>query len=311
MYFVRLAGAAVLAFTLFSPLFMLSVAQSAAWRWTHPVRRAATLTPGDYGLPYEELRLDTDDGLRLAAWYVPSHNGAAVIMLHGLGVNRGGDLDLARAMAERGYGVLLPDLRAHGESEGEVSTLGPREVRDVRAAVEHLQNRPEIDRERIGVWGASLGGAVAILAGAQLPDLKAVVAQSAFASVEWLVQNQFSNLERMPTWLAPVVVAMGGWQAGVDTREIAPVRQVGRISPRPLMIIHGERDSMFLVQNAALLAEAAGEPKELWILPGLGHTGLYAADPETYGDRVGAFFDRALLAASIGTEKPQASAVGQ
>ncbi len=275
-------------------LFALLTAASAAGRWTHPIRTPAAQTPAAYGLAYEEAPLTTEDGLHLAAWYLPSSNGAAIILLHGLGGNRGGDLGVARGFVDRGYGVLIPDLRAHGESQGSVSTLGLHEVRDVRAALGYLQQRPDVDAERIGIYGASLGAAVAIMAAAEIPELKVVVADSSFASVEWLVQQQFEHLEQVPTWLAPAVVAIGGWQAGVDVKEIAPVQRVGRISPRPLMILHGELDETFVAENARLLAAAAGEPTELWIDPGVGHTRLYASDPETYLRRVGGFFDRVL-----------------
>jgi len=129
----------------------------------------------------------------------------------------------------------------------------------------------------------------------QIPELQVVVADSGVASIEWVVQHQFEKLETLPGWMAPVVVAMGSLQTGVDAREIAPVKQVGRISPRPLMIIHGDQDEVFLVANAVLLAWAAREPTELWIDPGVGHSRLYASDPEGYVQRVGGFLDRALL----------------
>jgi dipeptidyl aminopeptidase/acylaminoacyl peptidase len=290
----RLLAFLVAAIGVTGVLFVLSTASSAAYRWTHPIRTPAAQTPEAYGLAYEEAPLTTEDGLHLAAWYLPSSNGAAIILLHGLGGNRGGDLGVARGFVDRGYGVLIPDLRAHGESEGSVSTLGLNEVRDVRAALGYLQQRPDVDAERIGIYGASLGAAVAIMAAAEMPELKVVVADSSFASVEWLVRYQFEKLDQAPAWLAPAVVAIGGWQAGVDAREIAPVRRVGRISPRPLMIMHGELDETFVAENARLLAAAAGEPTELWIDPGVGHTRLYAADPETYMRRVRDFFDRVL-----------------
>ena len=293
--FWALLGLSVIGVVLLAAAGSVGVmAYGAAAEWTHPARSISQDTPAAYGLDYEDVVLETEDGLHLAAWYVPSKNGTALIMLHGRGGNRSGDLALAHDLAQAGYGLLLLDLRAHGESEGTVSSLGYNEVRDVRAATRYVQQRPGVDPERIGVYGASMGAAVAIMAAAELPELKAVVADSSYASVEWVVRNQFQKLDGVPPWLGPVVVAMGSWQIGVDASQIAPVQRVGRISPRPLLIVHGEQDEMFLLENAALLAAAAGEPKEIWIGPGVRHTQMYGTDPVAYVNRVSAFYDRAL-----------------
>ena len=274
---------------------VLGLAYREASVWTFPERHLPDATPAVYGIQYEDVGLVTEDGLHLVAWYVPSANGATIVMIHGLHGQRGGDLELARDLVARGYGLFLPDLRAHGESEGTTTSLGLYEVRDIRAAVNYLKGRSDVDPERLGVYGASLGGSVAIMSAAELPELKAVAVDSSFASLAWLVQNQFSKLEGVPTWLGPVVLAMGGLQARMNPADVAPVDRIGRISPRPVLIMHGDLDEKFLPDNARLLASAAGEPKELWIGPGVRHTRLYATDPAAYVERVAGFFDRALL----------------
>jgi dipeptidyl aminopeptidase/acylaminoacyl peptidase len=285
-------------------VFIVSfVAYVTAARWVHPARTTIATTPAAVGMTYDDVKLTTEDGLRLAAWYMPSTNRAALIMLHGLGGNRANDLDLARELVDHGYGVLVPDLRAHGDSEGAVCTLGVTEVRDVRAAVRYLQEQPDVDADRIGVYGASLGGATAIMAGAEIPELRAVATYASFSSIEWVVRNQFSRLESVPDWLAPLVVGMGSWQAGVSASDIAPVRQIRRISPRPVMIMHGQLDQFFVVENARLLFEAAQQPKELWIDQGVGHQRQLGTDG-VYLARLLRFFDNAL-----GSKWPSATSV--
>jgi len=138
--------------------------------------------PADYGLVNRDEPLATDDGLQLAAWYVPGTRPESLILVHGLGANRADMLDLATVLHTRGYNLLLPDLRAHGRSQGNVSTLGVKEVRDIQAAVKYLQLQPEVDPYRIGIYGASLGGAVALLAAEQIPTLRGVVVDSTFAT---------------------------------------------------------------------------------------------------------------------------------
>jgi dipeptidyl aminopeptidase/acylaminoacyl peptidase len=293
-YFANLLGFAAVASVIVYFVVTAALVYRTASNYTQPPRSAPAVTPEAYGQTYRDVRLETEDGVRLAAWHLPGTGDASLIMVHGLGGNRGDVLPLARAFARRGYGLLLLDLRAHGASGGHTSTLGLHEVRDVNAAVLYLQAQPGLDPNRIGIYGHSLGAATAIMAGAELASLKAIVADSAFASVEWLAHHQFNALSRLPAPLAPLVVRIGSWQTGVDPVQIAPVRQIGRISPRPVMIIHSELDGVLLADNGRQLAEAAREPKEVWIVPGVRHAGAYGADPERYVERVASFFGHAL-----------------
>jgi uncharacterized protein len=112
--------------------------------------------------------------------------------------------------------------------------------------------------------------------------------------MEWLVRNQFSQLESIPEWMAPLELLVGGWQAGANPAEIAPVERIARISPRPVFILHSDADFTFRVDNARMLYEAASDPKDLWIVYGVGHGGLYNHDPEEFFARVGPWLDRAL-----------------
>lgn len=291
----RLGAFAAALFLVEALTFGLLLPYRAASNYTQPARSALFGNPRDYDLDYEEVRLRTADGLTLAAWYVPSENRAALVLIHGIGTNRADLLPLTRDLAQRGFGVLLFDLRAHGQSEGDISTLGVLEVLDVRSAVDYLLGRPDVDPGRLGVYGNSLGAAIAIMAAAEIAELRSVVADSGFASVEWIVRNQFNSLVRLPAWTAPLVLIFGSWQSGVDPSQIAPVDRIRRISPRPIMLIHGERDTTFAVQNTHLLSEAAGEPKEVWIVPRVDHAAAYGADPSRYVERVGGFFERALF----------------
>jgi dipeptidyl aminopeptidase/acylaminoacyl peptidase len=253
-------------------------------------------------VPYESTRLVAEDGLSVAAWYVPPADrtlAPALVLVHGIGSNRSELLGITRDLAARGYALLLPDLRAHGESEGRVSTLGLHEVRDLRAAVDDLARRPEVDSDRLGILGFSLGAATAIMATAAIPAVKAVVADSGFASVEWLIRNQFQAFFRLPSWIAPLMLRLGSWQAGVDAALIAPVRHIAGIGPRPVLLIHGDQDTLFHVDNLHLLAEAAGPHAETWVVVGAGHVGAYGADSRAYVERVDTFF-------RIAFERPEA-----
>src|SRR5262245_49696439 len=145
-----------------------------------PVRVALGGTPADLHLPYEELTLTTQDGLKIATWYVPGRRAEAMILVHGINANRSAVLPEAGVLAEAGYPLLMLDLRGHGQSEGNEVTYGYREAYDIIAATDYLANRPEI--ERIGILGGSLGGAAVARAAALDPRLEAVIIVSSYSS---------------------------------------------------------------------------------------------------------------------------------
>jgi fermentation-respiration switch protein FrsA (DUF1100 family) len=291
MYVGRLCAALVIASLLIGvPAFVHYGVSS----YVHPSRSFPTSTPADMGLAYTDVVLQTRDGLRLAAWSVPGPRPDALILIHGIRNNRDDALPVARDLRARGYNLLLLELRAHGQSEGDTSTLGVREVEDVRAALTFLQQQPGVDPQRVGIWGKSLGSSVALMGAAALPELRAVAADSAFASARWLIEHQLGTLIALPDWFGPAVLALGGLEAGISPDAVAPVEAARQLGSRPLLVIHGGRDELFYPENARLIMDAASGPKQLWMEPEAGHTGVYNRNPERYIDRLDAFFSGAL-----------------
>src|SRR5689334_20476883 len=140
-----------------------------------PVRRLSARHPRDVGLPAEEARIPGPRGA-LAAWYIPPRNGCVLLCCHGINDNREQWLDQIVALRARGgYGALLFDFSGHGESAGRLVTFGARETLDVAAALRYLRERGDVDMNRIGIMGYSLGAIAAVLAAADLPELRCVV----------------------------------------------------------------------------------------------------------------------------------------
>jgi fermentation-respiration switch protein FrsA (DUF1100 family) len=196
---------------------------------------------------------------------------------------------------QHGYGALLFDFRAHGESEGTLSTLGYAEVEDLRGAVAYLLTRPEVNGERIGVVGHSMGGAVALRGAARIPEIRAVVAQSAYTSVEENVGTAVRAFMRLPPCLfARLVAWFGERETGLEIRQVRPIDDVARISPRAVLIVQGAEDHAVPPENGIRLYEAAGQPKEFYLVPGAGHGGFMRVAPEEFEERVVGFLDRYL-----------------
>jgi fermentation-respiration switch protein FrsA (DUF1100 family) len=254
--------------------------------------------PENYGLDYEKVSLTTEDGYKLKAWYVPSTNQAAIILQHGYPNNRAAMLPIAAVFARHGYGLIMVDLRAQGMSEGDTVSFGLREVRDVEAAYQYLLTRPEIDPERIGALGDSMGGAVVILYAAQNPSIKAAVSVSAYASLQDVVRSGVETFTGLPAFPFAFIIQWFAEKEGdFNVEDIAPIEHIGSISPRPVFILHGGTDDLIPPDNGQRLYEAAGEPRELWFEPDFEHgQGSFVIDrAEEYERRVVGFFDQYLL----------------
>ena len=260
---------------------------------THPARVAVVGSPADVGLPYEDVVMAAAGGVTLRGWYIPSENGAAIIAIHGADGNRNQLVGHAQFLAQAGYGVLLYDLRAHGESDG---TLFPMtdDSQDVAPAVAYLQGRKEIDPERIGAVGLSLGAEVILEAAARDPALKALV-------VDGVSTNRMEDLLPLPPEYRIMYLAAPMWWLGDRMAELmsgVPARPlivlVEEIAPRPILFISsGDVPEPFMNRR---LAERAGPGAQLWELPDTGHVGGIFAHPEEYGQRMVSFFDAALPA---------------
>ena len=252
--------------------------------------------------PIEDLTLHTADGERLAARHHPrSDRAVGVVVAHGFtgSIDKPGVRTVCRALAARA-GVLAFDFRGHGRSTGH-STLGHLEVADVEAAVVAMR---ELGYERIVTCGWSMGGSVVLRHAALMRGVDAVVSVSAVSRwfyrdttpmrrLHWAVETRFGRF--VTRRVLGTRVTATGW----DDSELpeSPVEIAGRISPIPVLLVHGDRDHYFPIEHPQALYAAAREPKELWLVEGFGHA-ENAASPELL-DRIGSHLP-ALLARGSG-----------
>jgi dipeptidyl aminopeptidase/acylaminoacyl peptidase len=253
--------------------------------------------PSDYQLEPQDISLKTADGLTLSAWYLPSQNHAVVIVQHGYKSNRGEMLDEAAVLVKHGYGVLLIDLRGHGKSEGQLILFGKNEVQDVDAGYQFLLKQPDVDPERIGILGNSMGGAISILYAAQNPKIRAVVTDSAFSSLDDTVSASLHYFTGLPDFpFSTTILNLAEVEYGFDTNDIAATEYIDDISPRPVFLMQGGSDTVVSVHSGERLYEAAKNPKELWFDPALDHVQFLQKHPAEFETRVINFFNNALLA---------------
>lgn len=248
----------------------------------------------------EPVEFETEDGVSLAGWYVTSRNGAAVVLRHGAGRSTAGSVVAhADVLAHHGYGVLLTDARGHGESGGRAMDWGWFGERDTAAAVSYLTTRDDVDPDRIGVVGMSMGGEEAIGAIGADDRIAAAVAEGA------TVRTAGDN-----AWLGDVYGWRGSLQRGIDElrfgltelltdapRPSTLAAAARAAAPRPILLIVAERVDDE-AHAAAHIRRAAPDSVHVWTVPGAGHTDGLEVAPGEWTRRVTEFLDDALLDAA-------------
>ncbi|MCX7818567.1 MAG: alpha/beta hydrolase [Kiritimatiellae bacterium] len=254
-------------------------------RFFYPDRRNYG-SPATLGLPYRDIEFRSADGTRLHGWFVPARGArrGTVLHAHGNAQNLTAHFAFVDWLPARGYDVFAFDYRGYGRSEGRPTLRGALE--DTRAALATVRALPEADANRLFVLGQSLGGALALAALGRepTPPVRAVVVDSAFSSPRAIVRDVIGGLPGLQFFAGP----LSRW---LVSDEVSAEAVVGRLSPVPLLFIHGEADRVIPVGHSDRLFAAAREPKMYWRIPGLDHT--EALTLREWQDRLVAFFESA------------------
>jgi fermentation-respiration switch protein FrsA (DUF1100 family) len=278
---------------------LLTLALSLVEYLIHPRRQTIfdlyTLTPYELGLPGEAITFPPREGTyQVSGWYIPHPGATATILLSpGYRGKAQAVLSFALPLWKAGYNVLAFEYYGHGAPVGAPVTLGYREVQDFLGAITYARAR--VPQACLGVLGSSMGAAVALLAGAQTGEVEAFVLDSPFATHRGVLAYNFRRLVHLPFGLvAPLVDLLLGLRAGYHLHQVEPLRAIGHLAPRPVLLIQGGQDSVVDPRDASLLFQAAGEPKELWVVPEAEHCCAYYVDRPAYLSTVLLFFDRHL-----------------
>lgn len=220
-----------------------------------PSKILSTITPMDLGLSYESVSFQTKDGLTLSGWFIPSKapsvvDSKTIVLLHGYPADKG-DILLSLIFLNDQYNLFLFDFRYLGSSQGSYSTVGAMEINDLVSAIEYLKTR---GINEVGVWGFSMGGAVALMSVSQIPEIKAIASEASYASLSLMARE----LYRIPLLNYPLAWLTGLWAKifiGVDISKISVSDRV-KDTTIPIMIIHSKNDDVTPFKNAMLLEEA-------------------------------------------------------
>ncbi len=290
-------GVVIILFILF--LLMLVVARNQALSLVYnPLSERPSLSesPADFGLEYEDVTVVSSDGFELHAWYIRSQNGASILLQHGYKSNRIELLEEAKALVDNGYGVLLSSIRSHDENEGELIAFGLQEMPDLQAWFNFLVEQEDVDSEKIGILGNSLGGSLALQYAAQNEKIKAVVAHSAFSSMADTISTSVTYYTNLPAFpFASLISFWAEQEVNGKIDDIDASTWIGKISPRPVLILHSLSDVVISTGSGELLYSAAREPKELWQVEQVRHASFDTQLASEFETRVVGFFNQYLL----------------
>jgi uncharacterized protein len=236
-----------------------------------------------------EAWFSSSDGVALSGWLIRASDAtASVVLTHGFKTSRTEMLPWVAFLHTAGYDVLLFDSRGCGRSEGSAG-LGATESRDITGAATFLKDHDGVPGQHVAVIGISLGAGAAILAAASDPDIEGVIADSTWADERVQIERMRSiSVAGISVPLLPYELALVDHLIGASLESAVPRAVVGRIAPRPLLLIRGANDdnATTTLEDSEALYSAAGEPKALWLVPGAGHAGALMTDGDGYHVRV-------------------------
>jgi fermentation-respiration switch protein FrsA (DUF1100 family) len=259
-------------------------------------KHASFLHPSERGLPCEDIILKTAEGIALSCWFIPAPGKArgTVIYLHGVSESKIVGLQPAQWLHERGYHVFLYDSRRHGDSGGSFCTYGFYEKHDTGTVITYLQSRSDLHLGRIGLFGSSMGAAVALQVAALDARVAAVIAESGFATLRSIFDDYQRRMIKLPWhYLRNLVIRRSERMAHFKANAVSPLEAVRSIRV-PILIIHGTADTLIDFHYSVSVHEAAHHPKELWLIPGARHNDISEVGGEEYRRRVVGFFDRTI-----------------
>jgi alpha-beta hydrolase superfamily lysophospholipase len=260
-------------------------------------RYTSILHPSDLQLPYEEITLKTAEGIDLHCWLIKAQGQprGTIIYLHGVSECKIVGLPIAKRLRDHGFNVFLYDSRRHGDSGGNYCTYGFYEKHDTATVINYLQARPDVHLGRIGLFGTSMGAAVAIQVAACDTRVAAIVAESGFATLRSIFDDYQRRVIKLPWhYLRNIVIKRSEHLAHFKANAVSPVDSVKDVHV-PLFILHGTADTLIRSTYSEIVYASAHEPKELWLIDGAKNNDMAEIGGDEYRRRIIGFFETHLL----------------
>ena len=297
----RLLLAALLIYLVLSALAGIVIADVSLKLPRHPLRHqqmVAAIAQHDFHAELQNVSITAADGVVLKGWFIHPHeyNGNAAVLLHGITDNREGVAGYGELLLAHGYAVLLPDARRHGESGGELATYGLKEADDIHRWVSwiYAHDPPQC----VYGFGESYGAALMLQSMAAEDRYCAVAVESPFSTARAMSYERISGPLHLQPWFGRTLGRPAIWSAelyarlryGIDLLKPSPLDAVTH-SNVPVLLIHGQDDRNISPHHSQLIAQAAPDHVQLWLVPHAGHTMAWAAAHQEFERRLLGWFD--------------------
>lgn len=279
-------------------VIILVISIMASRRLSTPPRLILKWSPNDLGLKYESFEYRTSDGLLLRGWFIGRSSDKVIVLIHGYTSSKWDEGYIKPAievLSRAGYSVLAADLRAHGESDGDITTLGYRESDDIVGIVNILRNQ---GYNKIALYGYSMGGATAILASTKT-SVNALVLDSPYVDIResgkrWVkrVKGPLGLLLRLSH---PIITRLVAIKTRVDPSVLVMTKHASKVKA-PIFLIAPEKDDLISVEEYKALhkeLEKSGFPVEAWYV-NTSHVGAWRTHREEYTERLLSFLAKHL-----------------
>lgn len=234
------------------------------------------------------IRFQSFDKTKIVGHYgrVDSLPKGTIILLHGIRGYKEYFSDLAAQLQDSGYNTLALDLRAHGSSGGDYCTYGYHEKKDIAAAIDFLLSQPQAD-SNIGVWGQSLGGAIALQSLAYDKRLKFGIVESTFSELETIVHDYSERMFGFSIpWVNDYAISRAGTMANFDPLEVSPSTSATNIT-QPILIAHGKEDKhISFAYGKANYDNLKSKNKIFLPIEGALHHNVWQVGDQTYFDEI-------------------------
>jgi len=290
---ITIIAIVIIGFNYFGPRVIIQI-QSKLFALLRPIDKTVIPKPEDYNFDYERISIRTADNLMLKAYLIRTESTkqkGTIILTHGIRAYKEHFFPVCKMLSDSGYNSIAIDLRAHGESEGKYCTYGYLEHHDLSILIDSILQFENLS-QNIGIWGQSMGGAVAILTLASDRRLKFGIIESTFSDFNTIVHDYIKHFIGFDIpFISNYLIFRAERIAHFDSELIVPSKSATMIT-QPVFMAHGKLDDRIsYIYGQINFANLVSQNKQFLVLPNANHLNVWRVGGGEYFAKILRFID--------------------